>query len=106
MRFPASRYDFTGSCLRIAPLPESGKNGVSEVPYSSILRLGEDFRYFYIFPTEYGGYIIPRELVGDETKEFKDFIQAKTGKKFSRRNSPLARMRERIKSRENEAPHL
>jgi len=106
MSFPRSRYDFTGSCLRITPLPVSEGGSATDIPYNSIIRLGEDFRYFYIFPTEYGGYIIPRELVGDNAAEFKSFLQSKTGKKFSRRNSPLSRLKDSLKRRENEPYHL
>jgi len=106
MPFPKSRYEFTGSCLRVIPLPDTDKSKITELPYSGIVRLGEDFRYFYIFPNEYGGYIIPRELVGDDARDFKAFVQEKSGRKFARRNTPLSRLRESLKKRENEPYHL
>lgn len=104
--FPSSRYEFTPSCLRVSSLPEGPDSVVSEISYSSIKKLGEDLNYVFIFPTEYGGYLIPKELIGSRLKEFKAFMLEKTGLRFTRRTTPLSRLKDNLRHRENEPYHL
>lgn len=105
MSMPHSRYDFTDSGLKITPLPVSDIDS-TVIPYNNIIRLGEDLRYFYLFPNPNGGYIVPKELTGENTKEFKAFVQQKTGLKFARRSTPLSGIQGFLKRRENEPYHL
>lgn len=106
MPMPSSRYEFTASGLSITPLPLDPDEKASVIPYSEIVRLGEDLKYFFLFPSEHGGYIVPKSLTGENTREFKNFLQQKTGLKFSRRTSPASRLSGYIKRRGNEPYHL
>ena len=104
MPLPASRYVFEKDRMRILSLPD--KEELTPLPYGEILRLGEDLDVLYIFRSEYGGYRIPKAALGKREKEFRIFMQGKTGKAFIRRLTPLRRMREWLREREREPEHL
>lgn len=105
MDFPASEFEFTDKNFVITSL-NSDSTEPSTVDYSSLIRLGEDFNYFYLFPTTYGGYMIPKSGLKDSERDFRDFIQARTGLKFIRKSTPLNRFLENRRKRENEPYHL
>lgn len=64
MPFPSSRYEFSDDHIEIYVLP-AGKKEVS-LRYTDFDKLGEDQRFFYLFRDSYGGYMIPKEELGDE----------------------------------------
>ena len=78
----------------------------ARVPYKKVYRMGQDFKYFYIFRDQYGGYMIPREKLGDRQYEFRDFMEKKTGQVFQVRRSPFLKLRAWMRKRENEPYHL
>ena len=80
--------------------------GVFTLPYGKMLQLGEDFKAYYIFRDQYGGYMIPKAALGGREEEFSRFVQEKTGKLFIRRWTPLRRLKSWLKQRENEPEHL
>lgn len=102
--FPASEYRFEGAAMRIIALPEHEEE--EALPYGKMLQLGEDFKAYYIFRDQYGGYMIPKAALGSREEEFRRFLEGKTGKKFIRRWTPLRRLRDWLKRRENEPEHL
>ena len=102
--FPASEYRFEGSVMTITSLPDREES--EPLPYSKMLQLGEDFKAFYIFRDQYGGYMIPKAALGGREEEFRRFLQEKTGKIFIRRWTPLRRLKNWLKKRENEPEHL
>lgn len=102
--FPASEYSFDGVAMRIVSLPEREES--DPLPYGKMLQLGEDFKAYYIFRDQYGGYMIPKAALGNQEEAFRSFIQEKTGKLFIRRWTPLRRLKSWLKQRENEPEHL
>lgn len=103
--YPASRFVFEKNALHIFSLPENIEQDEALL-YSKILKLGEDAENFYIFPNQYGGYVIPKsELVGLEMS-FKEFMEKKTGMGFYAKRSPLAQLMDRTRRKSNEPYHL
>ena len=102
--FPSSEYSFDGGAMRIVSLPEREEH--NPLPYGKMLQLGEDFKAYYIFRDQYGGYMIPKAALVDREEEFRRFLQEKTGKLFIHRWTPLRRLKSWLKQRENEPEHL
>lgn len=101
--YPASRFVFGEDRIRI--FSQNAEKSESSLKYSEILRIGEDKEYFYLFPTQYGGYMLGKSALGDKAEDFGEFIERKTGKYFTA-PSPMEQLMETIKSRNNEPPHL
>ena len=101
---PASRYVFEKSKMRIFNLSDGEE--LDALPYSEVLRIGEDMEAYYLFRSEYGGYRIPKEQLGKREDEFRRFIQNRTGKLIMRRVTPLNRVRQWLHSRKQEPTHL
>ena len=91
MPFPSSRYEFSDDHIEIYVLP-AGKKEVS-LRYTDFDKLGEDHRFFYLFRDSYGGYMIPKEELGDEKEvtAFREFLEQKSGKTVCRKTIPLLR---------------
>ena len=105
MPFPHSRYLFGKEAIRIISLP--GDEELDPLPYSQVCGLGEDNRNFYIFRDRYGGYVLPKEKLAGREEAFRSFVEGKTGKFFRRRRqTPIRRLIQWMKKRENEAYHL
>ncbi len=102
--FPSSEYSFDGVAMHIVSLPDREES--EPLPYGRMLQLGEDFKAYYIFRDQYGGYMIPKAALGGREEEFRRFVQEKTGKLFIRRWTPLRRLKSWLKQRENEPEHL
>ena len=68
--------------------------------------LRADLYNYYIFRTEFGGYMIPKSELGDKSDEFQRFIEKKTGKLFVSKRSRFVRLREWMHRRDNEPYHL
>lgn len=90
MPFPASVYLFENSVMRILVQPEG--EAMDPLPYTEVAKLGEDDRAFYLFRDQYGGYMIPKQALGDRAEEFRRFVEERTGKMFQRGFSPLSRL--------------
>ena len=101
---PASRYIFEKNKMRIIDL-NSGEE-LDPVPYGEIFGLGEDRDALYLFRSQYGGYRVPKEALGEREEAFRRFIQNKTGQLFIRRLTPLNRVRNWLHARETEPTHL
>ena len=95
MDFPASRYVFRDTAVEIIPLPENA-NGVPFV-YQDIFRLGEDLEYFYLFRDRFGGYMIPKEAFGEKSKDFRLFIEEKSGQTFRVKMPPVLKVFRRMR---------
>ena len=106
--FPSSRYQFGAKQIEITYRPgkkDEEKN--DPVSYDRIIKLGEDRNYYYLFPHSQGGYCIPKSALGEQEDAFLNFVETKTGIRFYRRRpSPLKRLRDWMKKRENEPEHL
>ena len=91
--------------MRIYTLPDGEE--MEPLRYSAVLRLGEDRDAYYLFRDPYGGYRVPKKALGEREEEFCRFVQTKTGKPFYRRRpTPLQRLREWLRRREQEPEHL
>lgn len=101
---PASRYIFEKNRIRIVDL-NSGEE-LDPVAYGDIFGLGEDRDALYLFRSQYGGYRIPKEALGEREEAFRRFIENKTGQLFIRRLTPLNRVRNWLHARETEPTHL
>ena len=101
---PASRYIFEKNKMRIVDL-NSGDE-LDPVAYGDIFGLGEDRDALYLFRSQYGGYRIPKEALGEREEAFRRFIQNKTGQLFIHRLTPLNRVRNWLHARETEPTHL
>lgn len=62
------------------------------LPYSKVYRLGEDSESFYIFRDQYGGYAVPKQLLGEREEEFKSFIEQHCDQTFRSGSSPVQRL--------------
>ena len=106
--FPSSRYQFTDKGIEITFHPgKKDEEKLNPVGYSDLLKLGEDTKYYYLFPTANGGYSVPKDKLGDRQKAFAQFVEGKTGKRFYRRRpTPLQIVREWLRNRASEPEHL
>ena len=102
--YPYSRYIFEKKRMRIITMPENSE--LEPLKYSEIFRLGEDRNAFYIFQSQYGGYMIPKSSLGEREDEFKEFIQAAAKQPFTSRRTRFAGLRLWMKRREDEPYHL
>lgn len=102
--FPCSRYCFENGGLHIFAIPENTE--LDPLPYSEVERVGENANYFFIFRDQFGGYMVPKEALGDKVDAFRTFIEEKTGKPVALKASPFRRMLARMKRREDEPYHL
>ncbi len=101
--YPVSRFRFDEEGIRI--FSHNAGKSESSLKYSEILKIGEDREFFYLFPTQYGGYMLGKDALGDRAEDFAEFIEKKTGK-YVRTPSPLEKVMETIRSRRDEPPHL
>ena len=93
--FPGSRFLFDNEGMHIRPLPE--KEGEEQLlPYSNFYGLGEDLQYYYIFRDQYGGYMIPKEQLGERAERFRAFVEGRTGQRFRSRMAPVLRLMRRL----------
>lgn len=106
MSFPCSCFDFKDKAVTVSPVPISSDDDIVTLPYSNVVRLGEDGDRFYIFRDEYGGYVIPKEAFGDKMNEFKLFIESRTGLRFIRRATAFNRVSEYLRKKNSEPYHL
>lgn len=95
--FPCSEYVFGEDSLRIITLPE--REELDALPYPSILRMGEDTEYFYIFRDSYGGYMIPKAALGEQVQEFRQFVTSRSGQLFRSRQAPVLRLLSKLSHR-------
>ena len=102
MAFPASRYLFCEDAMEIVSLPEENSDG-EPLAYAGVARLGEDTNAFYIFRDQYGGYMIPKQELGDHAEEFRQFVQEKTGQSFHAQLAPVVRLMRRLRGRRRTA---
>lgn len=100
MELPASRYIFRDHSMEVITLPENTSLG-EPLPYSEIHRLGEDANYFYVFRNQYGGYMLPKEDLGDDAEAFRNFLQEKSGQKFSMQMAPALQLLHRLSGRKS-----
>lgn len=91
MSFPASRYLFHGEYLEIVPIPED-RGERERLDYADLFRLSEDYQYYYLFQNRYGGYMVPKQALGEKELEFRDFIQKKTGLTVRNKFAPIVRV--------------
>lgn len=89
--YPKSHLVFYGNEVVITPIP-SADNGRTTLSYQDILRLGEDFQYFYFFRDRFGGYMVPKKTLGDKSDAFRSFMETATGQKFRSRTAPILRL--------------
>lgn len=101
---PASRYVFEEKKMRIYNLADGEE--LDPLNYGEVVGLGEDYDAFYLFRSQYGGYRVPKEGLGGKEKDFRRFVEEKTGKLVMRRTTPLNRVREWLRAREREPMHL
>ena len=85
--------------MRIITLPNNSE--LDPLPYSEVVGLGADLYNYYIFRTEFGGYMIPKSELGDKSDEFRRFIEKKTGKLFVSKRSRFVRLRECVRFPQN-----
>jgi hypothetical protein len=90
--YPASRFTFGEENLHIAELPIKKSEKDTVLPYSKFYRLAEDKSYFYIFRDRFGGYMIPKEALGEKAKAFRTFLESKTESTCFAGTSPLLRL--------------
>lgn len=105
---PSSRYRFFDKQIEITYRPgKKDEETLDPLAYDKLIKLGEDADYFFLFPHSQGGYCIPKKALAGKENAFRDFVEQKTGQRFYRRRpSPLQRLMERMKKRENEPEHL
>ncbi len=97
--FPCSDYYFEKNAMRIVSQPDGEE--LDPLSYADVLKLGEDRQAFYLFRSQYGGYMIPKEALGERADAFKSFVEERTGKVFQARFSPLARLLAALREKRN-----
>lgn len=90
MPFPSSRYVFRDNAMETITLPEGTTLG-EPLMYKEVARMGEDAQYFYLFRNQYGGYMMPKEQLGEKAEDFRRFLEAKTGQQFVARSAPVVK---------------
>jgi len=95
MPFPASNYVFRDHEMEIITLPERKTFGT--LKYAQVSRMGENADHFFLFRDQYGGYMIPKEELGDNVDAFRTFVEKKTGQTFRARKAPMVRLMERFR---------
>ena len=105
---PSSRYRFFDKQIEITYRPgKKDEETLDPLSYDKLIKLGEDADYFFLFPHSQGGYCIPKKALAGKENAFRDFVEQKTGQRFYRRRpSPLQRLTEWMRKRENEPEHL
>ena len=97
MALPESRYQFGDSAMEVISLPD-GKSDGEPLAYGAVARLGEDREAFYIFRDAYGGYMIPKQELGDQEEAFRQFMEEKTKQSFRVQLAPVIRLMRRLRS--------
>ncbi|MBQ7053113.1 MAG: YcxB family protein [Clostridia bacterium] len=100
--FPVSRYLFRDNAMEIITMPENTALG-DPLMYSDVLKLGEDGDYFYLFRDQFGGYMIPKEEMGEEVDDFRFFVEQKVGKTFQTQIAPVFKLIRRIDSQKRKS---
>ena len=95
--FPASRYVFCNKAMEIYHAKEKQKE--DSLNYDKFYKIGEDAAYFYIFRDEYGGYMIPKESLGEKQEKFRNFLENKTGQSIQGSRVPIVRFINWLKRR-------
>ncbi len=90
--------------MRIITLPNNSE--LDPLPYSEVVGLGADLYNYYIFRTEFGGYMIPKSSSAIRAMSFNALSRKKTGKLFVSKRSRFVRLREWMHRRDNEPYHL
>lgn len=93
--YPKSRFLFSQDQVTISPVPDN-KEKRTVMSYQDFCGLGEDPQYFYLFRDRFGGYMIPKEALGEHADDFRDFIEKHTNRRFQSRTAPVIRMLRRI----------
>ena len=106
MPFPASRFLFFQNSVEIFLLPEEKSEDRTILSYRDVFRLGEDAGYYYIFRDQYGGYMIPKEALGDKSFDFRSFLQERTGQAFRSRRAPVVRLLQNFREWQNRPQRL
>lgn len=104
LEFPVSRYLFRDNAMEIITMPENTSLG-DPLMYDSVLSLGEDADYFYLFRDQFGGYMIPKEEMGKEVDDFRFFVEQRTGKVFQTQIAPVFKLIRRIDSQKRKNRH-
>lgn len=110
MPFPASRYEFQESNLKIYSLPKNTCE--STLAYNEFVKLGEDREYFYLFRDSHGGYMVPKKALGAGSKSdeglnekrisaFREFLESKSGKRIYRKTIPIVRAAQALRKKHN-----
>jgi hypothetical protein len=99
--YPRDRLEFTPSCLRIIPQPAKNEE-ITVLRYRDIFGIGEDGENYYIFRDRFGGYVVPKEELGDREQEFRDFLENVSDKHINRPQIPFLSLRARIMDRHTE----
>lgn len=89
--YPKSRFRFEEKELIISPIPDQRDKRTS-LSYPELQGLGEDLNYFYLFRDSFGGYMIPKEALGNKTDRFRDFLEEHTGLRVQSRTAPIIRL--------------
>ena len=106
-KFPSSRYFFEDGQIRIVYHPgEPDEEELDPVGYGAVQKLGEDRQYLYLFTSDRGGYMIPKEALGGDEAGFRTFVQSKTGMAFQKSRMPMSRVRAWMYEREHRGPRL
>ena len=95
MPFPSSNYVFRDQEMEIITLPE--RKTLSALKYKQVSRMGENADHFFVFRDQYGGYMIPKEELGDKVDDFRTFMEKKTGQQFRARKAPMVKLMERMR---------
>lgn len=73
--------------MSIITLPNNSE--LDPLPYSEIVGLGADLYNYYIFRTEFGGYMIPKSELGDKSEEFRRFHREKVRQAICEQTQPF-----------------
>lgn len=102
--YPTSRYEFDGQRMRIFALPENEE--LDPMPYNKIFELGEDREAFYIFRNQYGGYMIPKEALGEKADSLRSLLERGSGKQFINRRARFVGLKRWLSKKEDEPYRL
>ena len=106
-KYPSLRYFFEEGQIRIVYHPgEPDEEELDPVGYGAVQKLGEDRQYLYLFTSDRGGYMIPKDGLGGDEAGFRAFVQSKTGMAFQKSRMPMSRVKAWLYEREHRGPRL
>lgn len=89
--YPRTRFLFHEQAVEILDLNDPSAPQVF-LKYAEVQAVGEDYRYFYLFRDRYGGYMLPKEQLGEREERFRMDLVERCGRSVQSSSAPALRL--------------